>query len=131
MSIRKQEGTIKAFKEPGVIKDGQPHEKWDKKQVVIEWQEKAKDKTFDKVLPLDVFGEKSKVSQKWAKYQNDFSVGDKVKVSFDVSGGSFKNKNGDEVYTVDCKLIGMEHTDKQTQSNTSSEMPDEGDDLPF
>ncbi len=137
--IRQQEGTIKTFTQP--ISISTPEKDFKKAQVVIEYNEKGKgDKMFHKIAAFDKFDAADKFESEWSKIRENFQVGDKVKISFDIGAREGKDKSGNLVYYPQIKLIFMNHVDKSTsdvqesQSNDQADdnqMPEEEDQLPF
>lgn len=86
-----------------------------KAQVFVSFQEQGKNGTFQKGLVPQMFGEYFKVQKQYDKVVNNFSQGDEVILSFYLE--SKRTKNGD--FFPDLKFAGLEHADKQQQSQSS------------
>jgi len=128
--MRNQKGKIKDFTKPQEIQSKKNDKTYRKAIIAIEWVEKGKgDKMFTKTLALEVFGEVSQFNKRWDYFVDKFNKGDEVEVNFDVSSNAFE-KDGNTMYFTSCKLINMQHADKQT-AETTTQMPEEDDDLPF
>jgi len=130
MALRKQNGEILSLTTPQDIKSKQGKQKnYKKAVVVVGWTETGKnDKEFNKQIAVEVFGSPENFNKQWNSLQNNYSVGDKVMVTFDINS----NESGNNWFTS-LRLINIEHLDK----NVNNDKPQEGqvdvndDDLPF
>src|SRR6056297_628034 len=114
MALRKQNGEILSLTTPQDIKSKQGKQKnYKKAVVVVGWTETGKnDKEFNKQIAVEVFGSPENFNKQWNSLQNNYSVGDKVMVTFDINS----NESGNNWFTS-LRLINIEHLDKNVNND--------------
>lgn len=126
MALRKQDGEILSLTTPQDIKSKQGKE-YKKAAVAIGWTETGKnDKEFKKQIAVEVFGTPESFNKQWNSLQNNYSVGDRVMVTFDINSNE---SNGN--WFTSLRLVNIEHLDKNVGGDKPQERQVNDDDLPF